>query len=73
MIMKILLHTGRVRVKGDVGEQVRFVPNTLIHLWGLKVGGTPGKFGYFYSRLSLKTTFLALKLTQNVNNNISFS
>ena len=28
-----------------------------IHLVGLRVGATPGKFGYFYSHLSLETVF----------------
>ena len=46
-----------------------------IHLGGLTVGATSGKFGCFYSYLSLETVFPALKLTQNcsINLNISFS
>ena len=46
-----------------------------IHLVGLRVGATPGKFGYFYSHLSLETVFSALKLTQNcyINIKITFS
>ena len=30
----------------SVGEQMWFVPNTV---GGVRVGATPGKFGYFYS------------------------
>ena len=45
-----------------------------IHLGGLRVSATSGKFDYFYSYLSLETVSPALKLTQNcyINVNIFF-
>ena len=64
---------GKSKSKGRCRRTSEVCSKYINTFGGLKVGGTPGKFGYFYSRLSLKTIFLALKLTQNVNNNISFS
>ena len=45
-----------------------------IHLGGLRVSATSGKFDYLYSYLSLETVSPALKLTQNcyINVNIFF-
>ena len=40
-----------------------FAPNTF---GVLRIGATPGKFGYFYSHLSLETVFAALKLAQKL-------
>ena len=37
-----------------------------IHLGGLGISATSGKFNCFYAHLSLKTVFPALKLTQIV-------
>ena len=38
-----------------------------IHLGGLGISATSGKFDYFYSHLSLETVFPALKLIQIVS------
>ena len=45
-----------------------------VHLEGLRVSAFSGKFDYFYSHLSLKKVFSALKLIQNyfINVNIFF-
>ena len=37
-----------------------------IHLGGLGISATSGKFDHFYSHLNLETVFPALKLTQIV-------
>ena len=63
----------RVRAKQGVGEQIWFAANRK-KLGSLRVSAFSGKFDYFYSHLSLKKVFSALKLIQNyfINVNIFF-
>ena len=63
---------GRILAKWGIGEQVRFVPNTVG-----ESGSDPilGKFCKIYSLLILESVFAGLKLTRScyINMNISFS